>query len=121
MSPLEIKEQFRNAAIKQRNESGVPWRISWQLRPYDGDERCWDGYLDGELAYTVHRGGYFFHLADPLGHDYGDACDSEQTGINCCEAHALYGENWPKSKQLDPILSQDGGLWQSEPQSGGPN
>jgi hypothetical protein len=126
INSFEMQEQFRDAAIKRCEESGIGWCVFWHLRPYDGTERCWEGYIDGVLAYTVHRGGYFFHLADPLGPDYGDACESEQIGMNCCEAHALYGADWPRSKQSDPILSQDGDegeeeYWYDEAEKGKPS
>lgn len=96
----EQKEEFRNTAIARRNKRGLG-PIYWKLRAYDGDERWWEGFVNGQLAYNVSRGAWYHHESCDC-----DCCDSELDGINICEAHALYGHNWPASKRIDPILSQ---------------
>jgi hypothetical protein len=76
--------------------------INWQLHAYDGDERRWLGYIDGEEEYCVHR-GTFSSMSDD---DFADSYEDEMHAINCCEAHHKYGQNWVKKMRTDPLLSQ---------------
>jgi hypothetical protein len=77
--------------------------INWQLHAYDGDERRWLGYVDGEEEYWVHRGGY--GCSSDM--DFGDGCESEMEGINCCEAHHRYGPLWVDGLRNDPLLRRE--------------
>jgi hypothetical protein len=96
----EQREEFRNTAIARRNKRGIG-PIYGKLRAYDYDERYWEGFVNGQLAYIVHRGSWSHYESNDC-----DSCESELDGINICEAHALYGNSWPTSRRFDPLLSQ---------------
>jgi len=50
-----------------------------------------------------HRGGYgcTYDL------DFGDGCESEMEGINCCEAHYRYGPLWVDEIRNDPLFRRE--------------
>ena len=82
--------------------------ILWLLDAHDESERRWSGYLwpvnlDKHPEYWVLRNGCGCTSDD----DFGDACENEADGINCCEAHHKYGKDWVRKIHADPILSQD--------------
>jgi hypothetical protein len=70
--------------------------LSWQLHFYDGDERKWVGYINGEPTYWVHRGSF----GCGFDNDFHDACLDEMEGINACETH------WRKRAGLPPLPKQ---------------
>jgi hypothetical protein len=79
----EVNCQVCIRVSTQQRRRPPPGEIAWEFRWYDGDEPRWDGYVDGEKLYSVHRLTWFCYDD----HDASDACKSIEAGKAACLQH----------------------------------